>query len=251
MLRSFPANAASWGHGVPDHGGAAAAMGSRRFTLIELLVVIAIIAILASMLLPALQGARAKGLTASCQGNERQLGTAVALYTDCFREFYPYCANAAPGSFYWPVPSGSPAPQELLYPFVESVPTFVCPADPSPQNNNWWSFNYHPSFSGKNDVNSYMFSEEALYGVSRRGSGLKLTDVLDPPSFGYMSDGWEALNGWNWHTVDYAEPLKRIDWEHRGRRVNFLWGDLHVSSELQRAAGLHIRSNPINLDPRD
>ena len=61
----------------------------KTFTLIELLVVIAIIAILAGMLLPALNNSRAKAMAANCNSQMKQLGLSFSMYTSDCGDYYP------------------------------------------------------------------------------------------------------------------------------------------------------------------
>ena len=88
-------------------------MKRSRFTLIELLIVIAIIAILAAILLPALQSARERAYSASCTSNLKGLGQVATNYTSDNRSFWPsqtttVTGNATErshmwGDFTWPI----------------------------------------------------------------------------------------------------------------------------------------------------
>ncbi len=70
--------------------------------MIELLVVIAIIAILAALLLPALEEARGKAKIVLCASNLRQVGVALTNYCDDNDGYSPTPINESPGNFPWP-----------------------------------------------------------------------------------------------------------------------------------------------------
>ncbi len=94
---------------------------NKKFTLIELLVVIAIIAILAGMLLPALNQAREKAKTIKCTGNQKQMGLAVMLYAQDWNDWiYPVAGTNVDPSISWYV---------QLNDHIKNEQVFHCPSD--------------------------------------------------------------------------------------------------------------------------
>ena len=100
------------------------------FTLVELLVVIAIIAVLASLLLPALARAREKARQTRCLSNQHQISVGLFLYADDFRDTLPLCQD-------WASLGGQNGRYDLfvsqtnkpLYKYQGTPEIFHCPAD--------------------------------------------------------------------------------------------------------------------------
>ena len=194
------------------------------FTLIELLVVIAIIAILASMLLPALKKARDTTKRISCVNKMKQIGTAISMYTNDFDGYLPavYVVGDSQSSWNrWIIPPYLGLGSDPDYP-----EQFVCPADKYV-----W---YHPTTPAQTPT-----QDDPSYGLNLHICGYNTTDypchkvekINNPSTKILLGEQIRKQEGGTANAHSFELKVSRLYSYRHGNGSNICWIDSHASRE--------------------
>jgi prepilin-type processing-associated H-X9-DG protein/prepilin-type N-terminal cleavage/methylation domain-containing protein len=222
-------------------------MSRKLFTLIELLVVIAIIAILASMLLPALNQAKSRAKQIQCVSNLKQVGLANAMYAGDFDDHIPTYSYTFYSSFTYlngwtstPASGGRSPLRVLVHNGYINGPTItgsaavyneaptatMCPEFwPSQAKQYWGDVNTAYKWGGTYCFNSHLDRTLTVDSLTMR----KISQLERPSERFAYSDGLKEGR----ITATLESSGKPAIWWGHGKGANFMFCDGHVSSYRQ------------------
>lgn len=197
----------------------------KKFTLMELLIVISIIAILAGLLLPALNAAREKGRQIACVANFKSCGTALAMYCDANDRRFPPSSGGTDDKEWWHyiavdqrwVTSRTDWSWRST---LKKMRFFICPSEPRLSVLNYGSF-----------LPMHTINRSFYYGtvnaVSSRINGpSKIIQTFEQTPYGNAGSAWIRSADWN---LDYGETALAVSIRHTGKS-NILYCDGHVAT---------------------